>query len=157
MTNPPFALKPKLTGPKQQHYLPECYLKGFESNGGVAVFDRRTGDIRRQTTHGTAKVGHLYTFEDAEGRRRYDQEHLFAQIESGFAAAVTNLDAGTKLSATDIEYLLTFITFAELRTPGAIEDAKNVKAGFVRTLGHAATGTPKKAYATSEADVPCQG
>ena len=148
MTSPPFALKPRFTGPKQQHYLPECYLKGFETSGGIAVFDRRTGDIRRQPTHGTGKVGHLYTFEDAEGRRRYDLEHMFAEIESGFAAAVTKLDAGTKLSGTDIEYLLIFIAFAELRTPGAIEDAKNVKAGFMRTLGHATTGTPEKAYAT---------
>src|SRR5688572_30441377 len=113
MTSPPFALEPQFTGPKQQHYLPECYLKGFETNGGVAVFDRRTGDIRRQPTHGTGKVGHLYTFEDAEGRRRYDLEHMFAEIESGFAAAVTKLDAGTKLSGTDIEYLLIFIAFAE--------------------------------------------
>ncbi len=148
MTKPPLVLTPKLTGPKQQHYLPECYLKGFESNGGVAVFDRGTGDIRRQPIHGTAKVGHLYTFEDAEGRRRYDLEHMFAEIESGFTDAVTKLDAGTKLSATDLEYLVIFIAFAELRTPGAIEDAKNVKAGFLRTLSHATTGTPEKAYAT---------
>jgi hypothetical protein len=148
MTNSPVALTPKLTGPKQQHYLPECYLKGFQSKGGVAVFDRRTGDIRRQPTHGTAKSAHLYTFEDAEGRRRYDLEHLFARIESGFADAITKLDASTKLSATDLEYLLCFIAFAELRTPGAIEDAKMVKAEFIRTLGHATTGTPEKAYAT---------
>ena len=117
MAKPPFSLTPKLTGPKQQHYLPECYLKGFESNGGVAVFDRGTGDIRRQPIQGTAKVGHLYTFKDAEGRRRYDMEHMFAEIESGFSDAVTKLDSGTKLSATDLEYLVIFIAISRRWTP----------------------------------------
>lgn len=148
MSGTPPAPESKFDGPKRQHYLPRAYLRGFEREGGVAVFDRETGDIRRQPIEGTGAVGHLYTFEDREGRRRFDLEHLFSQIESGFSQAVSKFEAWEGIDGKDIEYLLLFIAFAELRTPGALEDARGVKAGFIRTLGHAATGTPERAYAS---------
>lgn len=139
---------PKLQGPKRQHYLPRTYLKGFASNGGVAVFDRWTGDIRRQTVENTAVETHIYTFEDAEGRRRYEVEEMLSQVESGLSDAIPRFAAAKGYTAEDIGNLLSFIAFAELRTPGALKDAKRVQAGFVDTLGQVITKSVERTMDT---------
>ncbi len=139
---------PKLQGPKRQHYLPRMYLKGFASNGGVAVFDRWTGDMRRQTVENTAVETHIYTFEDEEGRRRYDVEEMLSRVESGLSDAIPRFEAAKGYTADDIGYLLSFIAFAELRTPGALEDAKRVQAGFVDTVGHVLTESVERTMHT---------
>ena len=127
--------KPRYEGPKRQHYLPRTYLRGFAQDGGVAVFDRHTGEIRRQTVDSTAVESHIYTYVDAEGRRRYDIEEMFSQIEAGLSNAIPRLLEAATYADEDIQYLLSFIAFAELRTPGALEDAKRVEAHFAHTLG----------------------
>lgn len=139
---------PKLQGPKRQHYLPRMYLKGFSCDGGVAVFDRFTGEIRRQTVENTAVEKHIYTFEDGLGRRRYEIEEMLSQIESGLADAVPRFEEAKGYTKDDIDYLLSFIAFAELRTPSALEDAKRVKAGFIDTLGHVITESVERTMHT---------
>ncbi|WP_080428203.1 DUF4238 domain-containing protein [Burkholderia ubonensis] len=136
---------PKLEGPKRQHYLPRMYLKGFASDGGVAVFDRHTGELRRQTIGNTAVEGHIYTFEDAQGRPRYEIEEMLSQIESGLSDAIPRLEQGKGYTGDDIDYLRSFIAFAELRTPSALKDAKRVHAGFADTLGYAITASVERA------------
>lgn len=139
---------PKLQGPKRQHYLPRMYLRGFASDGGLAVFDRRTGDLRRQTVENTAVETHIYTFEDAEGRRRYEIEELLSKVESGLSGAIPRIEETNSVTAEDINYLLSFIAFAELRTPGAFEDAKRVTAGFADTLGRVVTQSVQRTMGT---------
>ncbi|MFM0496778.1 DUF4238 domain-containing protein [Paraburkholderia caledonica] len=139
---------PRLQGPKRQHYLPRMYLKGFASNGGVAVFDRWTGDMRRQTVENTAVEMHIYTFEDGQGRRRYEVEEMLSRVESGLSDAIPRFEAAKGYTADDIGFLLSFIAFAELRTPGALEDAKRVKAGFADTLGHVITRSVERTMHT---------
>ncbi|WP_157655016.1 DUF4238 domain-containing protein [Burkholderia ubonensis] len=136
---------PKLEGPKRQHYLPRMYLKGFASDGGVAVFDRHTGELRRQTIENTAVERHIYTFEDAQGRRRYEIEEMLSKIESGLSDAIPRLEKAKGFTVDDIDYLRSFIAFAELRTPSALEDAKRVHAGFADTLGRAITASVERA------------
>ncbi|CAN0639934.1 DUF4238 domain-containing protein [Burkholderia cepacia] len=136
---------PKLQGPKRQHYLPRMYLKGFASDGGVAVFDRQTGELRRQTIENTAVEKHIYTFEDDQGRRRFEIEEMLAQIESGLSDAIPRIETAKGFTVNDIDYLRSFIAFAEVRTPGAMEDAKRVHAGFANTLGHAITASVERA------------
>lgn len=136
---------PKLQGPKRQHYLPRMYLKGFASDGGVAVFDRHTGDLRRQTVENTAVERHIYTFEDDQGRRRYEIEEMLSQVESGLSDAIPRIEAAKGFTGDDIDYLRSFIAFAEVRTPSALEDAKRVHAGFANTLGHAITASVERA------------
>src|SRR2546423_12733762 len=65
---------PMLTGPKRQHFLPRFYLDGFTRDGLVAVFDREKNEIRLQQPVNTAVIGHFYTMEDEEGRRRFELE-----------------------------------------------------------------------------------
>jgi Protein of unknown function (DUF4238) len=132
---------PKLSGPKRQHYLPRMYLKGFASDGGVVVFDRYTGDLRRQTVENTAVEKHIYTFEDGQGRRRYEIEEMLSKVESGLSGAIPRFEDAKDYTADDVDYLLNFIAFAELRTPAAMEDAKRVKASFADTWGQAITAS----------------
>lgn len=136
---------PKLEGPKRQHYLPRMYQNGFATDGGVAVFDRHKGEMRRQTVGNTGLETHIYTFQDAHGRRRYEVEEMLSQVESGLAAAIPRFEAAKGYTSTDIEYLISFIAFAELRTPGAIADAKLVKAGFVDSVAQVAVESVDRA------------
>lgn len=53
--------KQHLEGPKQQHYIPKFYLKGFISNQVLCVFDRVKGEIRhRQSPKAVATVRRLF-------------------------------------------------------------------------------------------------
>ena len=130
---------PKLQGPKRQHYLPRMYQKGFSTDGGVAVFDRHTGITRRQTVENTGLETHIYTFEDDQGRRRYEIEEMLSQVEAGLANAIPRFEAAKGYTDTDVEFLISFIAFAELRTPGAMTEAKRVTAGFVDVVAQVAT------------------
>ena len=78
-------------GAKRHHYLPRMYLKGFASNGLLAVYDRSKGDVRLQAAHNTALARHLYTLEDDEGHKRFDLEELLSGIESKMAVSIPRL------------------------------------------------------------------
>ncbi|MFM9866427.1 DUF4238 domain-containing protein [Achromobacter xylosoxidans] len=130
---------PKLQGPKRQHYLPRMYQKGFATKGGVAVFDRHTGETRRQTVENTGIETHIYTFKDEQGRRRYEIEEMLSKVEAGLADAIPRFEAAKGYTDTDVQFLISFIAFAELRTPGAMADAKRVKASFVDIVAQVAT------------------
>ncbi|ARR12889.1 hypothetical protein B7L66_12170 [Xanthomonas citri pv. citri] len=68
-------LAPLLTGPKRQHFLPRFYLKGFTRDDQLlSVYDRTTGEVRRQSPDNTAVTGHLYTLTDDQGRKRFELE-----------------------------------------------------------------------------------
>ncbi|MCE0904728.1 DUF4238 domain-containing protein [Pseudomonas alloputida] len=123
--------KPHLKGPKQQHYVPNFYLKGFTSDGVLAVFDRFRGEVRRrQQPQKVATVRHLYTFEDKQDRKRFDLEVLFGHIEDAAAPIITSLANGGRLSAADRESFALFLGLAAVRTPAAIADARNVFGGL---------------------------
>jgi hypothetical protein len=120
------------------------YLKGFSTNGGLAVFDRFTGDIRRQTVENTAVEKHIYTFEDGHGRRRFEIEEMLSKIESQLSHAIPRFEKAEGYSIADIDCLLSFIAFAELRTPSALADAKRIKACFVDTLSQVMIESPER-------------
>jgi hypothetical protein len=66
--------KQALTGAKRQHFLHKFYLEGFTKDGMVAVFDRESNEVRIQNPINTGVIGHFYTLEDAEGRKRFELE-----------------------------------------------------------------------------------
>lgn len=70
---------PQLTGPKRQHFLPKFYFEGFAKDGMIALFDRELNEIRVQAPVNTCVVGHFYTLEDAEGRKRFELEELLSK------------------------------------------------------------------------------
>lgn len=115
------AARPHLTGPKRQHHLPEFYLKGFCEGDLLTVFDRHSREIRRQAPVDTGVVRYLYTFTDAQDRRRYDLEVMFATTESLASPLLAALDAGAELTAAEMDPLVGFLALMALRTPTAIE------------------------------------
>lgn len=117
---------PQLAKTKKQHYVPRFYLEGFTDGTQVALFNRDTGKAKRQTPEHTAYVPNLYTFEDNEGRRRYDFEVLFNRYETKAAPIILKLAAQGRINRAEREDLAAFITFAALRTPTAIEEARAV-------------------------------
>lgn len=129
----------------RQHYLPRVYLKGFEKDGGLGIFDRETGLTRRQSAENTGLQKHIYTLTDEAGNKRYDIEDMFSKIESDFAYAKQRIESSSSLSAEDRSTLITFIAFAELRTPGAFNEASQVRASFADTILKAITSTPEAA------------
>ncbi|SEJ66058.1 Protein of unknown function [Azotobacter beijerinckii] len=122
--------KPHLNGPKRQHFVPKFYLEGFTSDGLLAVFDRVSGEIRKQQPQNTAVVGHLYTFEDHQDRKRFDLEVLFSYIEEEAAPILKSLVQGDRISPKDRESFALFLGLAAVRTPAAIAEASSVYAGF---------------------------
>lgn len=117
---------PQLAKTKKQHYVPRFYLDGFADGTQVALFNRDTGKAKRQTPDRTAYVPNLYTFEDNEGRRRYDFEVMFNKYETRAAPIILKLAAQGRINSAEREDLAAFITFAALRTPTAIEEARAV-------------------------------
>lgn len=123
---------PHLHGPKRQHYVPRFYLEGFTQGGLVSVFDRKTGSTTRQTPENTGVVGHLYTFEDHQNRRRFDMEKLFAYIEGKSAPIVKKLIAGERPTFEDFDNFTTFLALAAVRTPAAIAETQLVEEGVMK-------------------------
>lgn len=112
--------------------MPKFYLEGFTRGGLLSVFDRDDGAVRSQTPRDTNVVGHLYTFQDNEDRRRYDFEALFCHFENKAAPIVKKLSERERIDIDEREYLTAFIALAAVRTPAAIAEAKNVHAGIVK-------------------------
>lgn len=112
--------------------MPRFYLAGFAESGLVSVYDRSDGGLRRQTPENTAAVGHLYTFEDTQDRRRYDLEALLSVIEGKAVPILGKLIAGDRLQQDERELFSVFLAFQVVRTPAAIEDARAAYAGMER-------------------------
>lgn len=125
--------KQHLEGPKQQHYVPKFYLKGFTSNQVLCVFDRVKGEIRhRQSPQAVATVRHLYTFEDKQDRKRFDLEVLFGLVEDAAAPILNSLAQGARISQEERESFALFLGLAAVRTPAAIAEAKAAYTGMVK-------------------------
>lgn len=126
--------KPHLEGAKAQHYVSRFYLAGFARNDNVSVFDRRTGHIRPQTPDHTGRIPNLYTFEDHQGRRRYDLENLFGYHENLAAAVILKLSKSEPIDALEREQLIAFLALAAVRTPTAIADIQHSYGAFMSRL-----------------------
>ena len=123
---------PILTGPKRQHFLPRFYLGGFTRDGMLAVFDRDKNEIRIQQPTNTGVIGHYYTMEDAEGRRRFEVEALLSEYEGKAKPVVAKLSAGaTDLSADERSDLAIFMAFAATRTPEMVNSMQALNSQMI--------------------------
>jgi len=123
---------PMLTGPKRQHILPRFYQQGFARDDLVAVFDRDRNEIRRQQPVNTAVIGHFYTMEDAEGRRRYEIEALLSEYEGKAKPVIDKLVAAeSDLSADERSDLSMFIALAATRTPDMVNSVQALNGEMV--------------------------
>lgn len=133
--------RPVLDGPKRQHYVPKFYLEGFaHMDGSLAVFDRATDQVRRQLPKDTGVVGHFYTVEDADGRKRYEIETMLSTYESKAAPVLRKLDAGNDLSIQERDEFAVFLALAAVRTPDLIDSVQNMNSELIRMLSKATFG-----------------
>ncbi|MGN6519405.1 MAG: DUF4238 domain-containing protein [Dokdonella sp.] len=115
---------PMLSGPKRQHYLPKFYLDGFCKDGKLAVYDREFDEVRVQQPLNTGVIGHFYTFEDSEGRKRFELERMLSDFESKASPGIRKLAAREDLSADERADLSIFVALAGFRTPDIVESIK---------------------------------
>lgn len=126
--------KPALTGPKRQHFLPRFYLENFSANGLVAVYDREVDQVRLQQPVNTGVIGHFYTMEDAEGRRRYELEQLLSEYEGKSKPVIDKLASQEDISADERSDLAIFIALAAMRTPDMVDSLKALNSGMITDI-----------------------
>ncbi|MEH6462251.1 DUF4238 domain-containing protein [Chitinimonas sp. JJ19] len=123
--------RPLLTGPKRHHFLPQFYLEGFTQGGLVAVYDRELNEFRSQQPINTGVIGHFYTVQDADGRRRYEIEAMLSDFESKATPIVEKLADGKQIDDDERANLAIFVALAAMRTPDVIDSLKLFKEAHV--------------------------
>jgi hypothetical protein len=129
------AAKPMLTGPKRQHFLPRFYLEGFTKDGRLAVYDRETNQVRVQQPVNTGVIGHFYTLEDEDGRKRYELEHVLSEIEGKAHPVIAKLSAREHITADERGDMAIFVALAAFRTPDIVD---SIKGFFSELIGKVA-------------------
>jgi hypothetical protein len=141
-----------LKGPKRQHFLPRFYLEGFCRDGLVAVFDRDKDEVRLQQPINTAVIGHFYTQEDAEGRKRFELEAVLSEYEGKAKPVVAKLVACKGLSDAERSDLSIFIAFAAMRTPDMVNSVQALNGQFIAHTAKLLFRDVEKVYEDLRAD-----
>ncbi|MBL8113356.1 MAG: DUF4238 domain-containing protein [Acidobacteria bacterium] len=105
--------------PKQHHYLPQFYLKGFCRDGKhFWVFDCKREKLRPRTTpFNTAKQSHYYSFTDPDGYRSTAIETYLSRLESAAGPHLETLRRRGPLSPAALSELALFLAFLHTRGP----------------------------------------
>lgn len=125
---------PLLNGPKRQHFLPRFYLNGFSRDSMLAVYDREKDEVRIQRPENTGVIGHFYTVEDAEGRKRYEVEQMLSDVESKAAPIILKLANKETLTPEERADLSIFIALGMCRTPDLIESIKLINGKMIKRM-----------------------
>lgn len=131
---PADAAKPLLTGPKRQHFLPKFYLEGFCKDGRLAVYDRESDEVRVQQPLNTGVIGHFYTFEDTEGRKRFELEQMLSEFEAKASPGIRKLAAKREPTDEERADLAIFVSLACFRTPDIVESLKLFNSGLIADM-----------------------
>lgn len=149
--------KPVLEGPKRQHYLPRFYLDGFAVDGLVAVYDREKNQVRRQQPKDTTVIGHFYTMEDAEGRRRFEIEALLSEYESKASPVIKNLAAKQTITADERSDLAVFMALGAMRTPDIVESLQRMNSAMILEVAKRMYADVEMVAADLRKDPACAG
>lgn len=125
------AAEPVLNGPKRQHFLPRFYLDGFANDGMLAVYDREVNEVRVQQPVNTGVIGHFYTFEDNEGRKRFELEQMLSEFEAKASSCICKLTAKQEISPDERANLAIFVALAAFRTPDIVDSLKLFNSGLI--------------------------
>ncbi|HWP18767.1 MAG TPA: DUF4238 domain-containing protein [Burkholderiaceae bacterium] len=143
---------PMLNGPKRQHFLPRFYLEGFCRDGLVAVYDRNNDEVRLQQPVNTAVIGHFYTLEDTEGRKRFELEAVLCEYEGKAKPAIAKLIACEGLSDQERSDLSIFIALAAMRTPDMVNSVQSLNGQMVAHSAKLLFRDVEKVYQDLRAD-----
>lgn len=140
---------PVLRGPKRQHYLPRFFLQGFIGEDQcLAVYDRSTGQMRRQQPLNTGAVGHLYTVSDEDGRQRFEWEQALGKIESDASRILPILLDGQPLQDDARAAIALFVGTLAVRTPEFIQSVGDATGQFVKMITQTAFANDERALAS---------
>ena len=119
--------------PKLQHYVPQFYLRGFQSSlGNVWQYDAVQNALKEIGIPVVAAANDLYTFEDEEGNKRTDIEKEFARLEGRFSRVISKIDETDELSPVDRVDLAIFCGLQYLRTPKNHDRIQQATSGFAK-------------------------
>jgi hypothetical protein len=122
-----------MSDPKNQHYLPQFYLKGFCSPDGSGLAYIRRKGYAHWKKRGIKNVGaqdYLYSFRDASGNMCHEIETMFSQQEDLFAPVLQKVLTGQAIS-NDEEFLLAYFFMTTWqRGPGQIAYFRNIVSGI---------------------------
>ena len=104
---------------------------GFATDGLVAVYDREKNEVRRQQPKDTTVIGHFYTMEDAEGRRRFEIEALLSEYEGKASPVIKKLAAKETITADERSDLAIFMGLGAMRTPDIVESLQLMSSDMV--------------------------
>lgn len=95
------------------------------------MYDREEDEVRIQQPVNTGVVGHFYTMEDAQGRRRFELEQLLSEYEGKAKPVIDKLAAREPIDAEQRTDLAIFIALGAMRTPDVVDSLKAFNAGMV--------------------------
>jgi hypothetical protein len=113
----------------------------------LAVYDRASASTREQTPENSGVVGHFYTFEDEQDRKRYDIESTLSTIESAAAPVLEKLSKGLSISIAEREVFAMFVATASVRTPAFIESVSGSISSLMKFVTQTAFGNVEIATA----------
>ncbi|MCH2221908.1 MAG: DUF4238 domain-containing protein, partial [Dechloromonas sp.] len=113
----------------------------------VAVYDRNNNEVRLQQPVNTAVIGHFYTLEDTEGRKRFELEAVLCEYEGKAKPAIAKLIACEGLSDQERSDLSIFIALAAMRTPDMVNSVQSLNGQIPGELACAGAGTGTKTVA----------
>jgi len=100
----------------------------------VAVFDRELNQVRVQQPLNTCVIGHFYTFDDSEGRKRFDLEQFLSEYETKASSAIKKLSAKDAINADERSDLAIFIALAACRTPDIVDSLKKFNSSLISDM-----------------------
>ncbi|MFA5132456.1 MAG: DUF4238 domain-containing protein [Candidatus Paceibacterota bacterium] len=108
------------TNPKNQHYVPKCYLLGFtlpedKKDPGIWVFSRDGKTKRRQRPEKIFRSNHLYTIE-FKGVKDFTIEQTLSNIEGKFVEVMKTIKNKKPLSTHEHAHLCIFVAAQLQRT-----------------------------------------
>jgi hypothetical protein len=108
-----------MSNPKDQHFFPVVFLKGFTNEQGyLHFFDSKKKKSEPRNPKSVAKEPHLYTVSSAD-TKNFKIEEKFSEIESNFSGLLQKIrSTGTSdIETKDIVEIINFIVLLFVRSP----------------------------------------
>ena len=147
--------KKKNTGPKDQHFVPQCYLSEFTDPNTPAghepyvwVFDKDGKNVRNRAPKNIFTENNLYTFE-FNGEKDFTIEKSLSAIETKYAYIFRNKIKQKKpLSESEHAYLCAFVAAQLQRTLSFKRNQENfmqqiIDHGTQMALAHGVADSPQ--------------
>jgi hypothetical protein len=128
-----------MSKPKNQHIIPQCYLKQFVDPNTPAsqepyvwIFDRGSRRGKKKAPKNILTETDLYTFNGRDGAKNYALERNLSQIESDYASVFEKkISRKVPLAPSDHLVLCAFVAAMLQRT---IKQKENIESVFDRLI-----------------------